>query len=1352
MADIWDSIPDAKPTSKGDIWDKIPDAPHKDVWDSVPDAKPTTTTKGNTVWDKLNLPKAKTVALNEATGEAVTAPTKAKYSLPDTSEYSENKNTIPTPSKSYVARKKQAEETGAISEASDELVPGIGFVPRGYKEISYLGDALKTAHAAPLVEAVQKGEIAPHVAEDIIKKDDQIAQSFNKHIETSKELPPISETIDKALVAKGEEPHFKPMEQQPEHIKALSPQAQAEEIKAPEVAPTKELDISDFEPKAEEPMFSKGEQSLDKLTPSLAKITNEDHNAVVHEILQDGAKIGRLKTTKENNILNIDDIELDKQGTGLGKQTIKNIMEDADKNGYTVTLTSDAMRGKIGQQKNRKLYQELGFTKNSGVNKDKAISEEFYYKPNQPMLSKGIKGSTTTEAIHAQAKKLLGKQYENLKGDMNIVQSYKDLPQSLRDRAEKFSSGGMIRGVYETSTGKVHLVADTMKPEHVNGVLVHELLHKAKAKGEKVLGESHDTFVLRLKQLKEEPLVKQALKSVTDAGTIPKHVDEEMMSYLVEKYQHGREMSPRLRKFVSDIIDHVKVFAAKTAVKLGVDAKWLVSKMNEKDIAALLKSSAIKQGEKITIKGDTLFSKAKEAIKEVDTLNQPENVKQVIRSELKRSIPEIIEGGSDKAIQYVAKKAIQAADIITARKVSKAFNTIKETKLANDLIGHKIYQAEDWMEMRDNALQNISKGMKTAEHMHNMLKDLSSQAREAMYDYVTGYKDVQLSDELKKAADNMINLVDSESKKQVANGTLSKEAYEEWAGQYLHRRYASKMDKMKDIASGGRGFTVEENKARGKSWTGTEEELKALEDQGKIGKVSQGKIEAEVLPNGKVSFRRDWTREERKNMGEIRDIAFSFPETYGRLSMLSEHGRMLKMVPDKYLMEQGTHTDQWMEQAGYTKLNGKKFGALNGRWVDNTIADDITAISERITGDESMKAYKEYVSAIKASHTIHNYKAHVNNTASGVIMQFSAGLNPIKAITYATQGVKALGNMKRMDELTAKSLTGLSEDESKELSKLSSDKNVMLVKEADQYGLFGRSQLNSILRSYISPTTQVESKSNKALDAAAAIAKANAKAYEMEDNMMRFAAFKQLREKGMSAKEAVKKVNDDIIPDYSKPMSKFIRKARDTGVVPFASWLYYSTPLLLRQLRDHPTRGLAIMGSIIGMDMAFGINPFSENDMPQEGYAHQNVVIGRHGDNVDTMRIQSMLPQSQFIDPYETYVRSTVTGGIPQQIGGALANIDLYHGRKITNKKGLAGAYQTGKNAVQNLLPTPDVLDQLYNIGESHIVDKNKRRTNNVTEPRTTKQEFLNLLINTSTYNKSEQRKKIEKEKIKDRK
>lgn len=973
-----------------------------------------------------------------------------------------------------------------------------------------------------------------------------------------------------------------------------------------------------------------------------------------------------------------------------------------------------------------------------------SIADQEVPKENTLSIEEPTSKGVSIDEAQKQTKKTLGKQYDNLKDDISIVQKYEDLPQDLQDRGEQFSSGGKVHGVFDPQDGKVHLIADSMDAKEVPSVVVHELLHKSIANGSKPLGEAHDTFVLRLKQLKDEPLVKEAFQSVKDAGTLDKHVNEEMMSYLVEKYQLGKDMSPRLKRFVSDLIDKVKVFASETAVKLGVDAKWLVSKMNEKDIASILKASAIKDSLKSGTKNDVMFSKAKETIKEIPNSDQPKPVQEAIKKALNKNM---IEGTLDKGIQKIVGGAMKLADAVTAHKITKAYDKVMDTQFMDNMFGHKIYKATDYMEIRDVTLQNMNKAMTKAMDMHNQLKDLSMQAREAMYDYATGDKSVKLTPELKKATDTMIKMVDDAGKKLVENGTLSKEAYEEWQGQYLHRKYISKLKNAKDVLykSGG-GFKTEEIKARGKIWEGTPEELKKLQDNGEIGKVSEGKIEATELPNGKISLRRDWTKEERAKMGEIRDIAFAFPETYGRLAMLAEHGKLLASVPEKYIAKEGKFTDSQLKDFGYKKLDGKKFGALNGRWVSNTIADDIHRTATELNGDETLKAYKEYVSMLKASHTIYNTSSHVNNLLSNVVMQFTAGLNPAKAIVYAVQGAKTLKEATRLQALNAKEITGLSHNETKEISKLRSDKNVSMMVEAQELGLFGRSQLNSILRTYLSPTVDVGNSGKLAK-----VKEAFSKAYEGEDNMMRFSAFKQLREQGMSAKEAVTKINNDIIPDYSKPMSKYARNLRDSGFVPFMSWIYYSTPMIVRQLKQHPSRTIALMAGIYAIDNAFGINPYDAKDMPQDGFAKDNIVIGRDGNKVDVMRISSILPQANLLSPVGT-VKGMVTGGIPQTVAAALFNMDLYNMRPVTQASGSKAVYQYSKNLIQNALPTPDTADKAYNLAESHILPARVRKSNEVMEPRTPKQEALSFLVNTKTYDKSKQREKAINDKLKDKK
>jgi len=99
------------------------------------------------------------------------------------------------------------------------------------------------------------------------------------------------------------------------------------------------------------------------------------------DILFKNKVIGYISYTEDGQFFHIEDVQVFKSGTGSGTKAIKKIINMAKKKNKTVILTSDAMRGKDIQKKNRKLYLQLGFTKNSGKNKIKGIQEEFYLKP-----------------------------------------------------------------------------------------------------------------------------------------------------------------------------------------------------------------------------------------------------------------------------------------------------------------------------------------------------------------------------------------------------------------------------------------------------------------------------------------------------------------------------------------------------------------------------------------------------------------------------------------------------------------------------------------------------------------------------------------------------------------------------------------------------------------------------------------------------------------------------------------------------------------------------------------------------------------------------------------------------------
>jgi len=198
------------------------------------------------------------------------------------------------------------------------------------------------------------------------------------------------------------------------------------------------------------------------------------------------------------------------------------------------------------------------------------------------------------------------------------------------------------------------------------------------------------------------------------------------------------------------------------------------------------------------------------------------------------------------------------------------------------------------------------------------------------------------------------------------------------------------------------------------------------------------------------------------------------------------------------------------------------------------------------------------------------------------------------------------------------------------------------------------------------------------------------------------------------------------------------------------SWTYYSTPILFKQLRDHPSRVLAIAAAWYGMDRLMGVDPYDDETMPK-GFDAQRVAIARDGDKVTGMRVSSMIPHIQLAQPSNTFLEP-LTSGIPQTILGSATNYNFYFRKPITQKEGGEGAYHRVKDAAMNVLPSPDVIDKAYNLAESHLLDKETRRRDRVFEPRTPAQEAASFFVNLQTYDVSQQRDRVRKDKIKDKK
>ncbi|KLD96703.1 hypothetical protein [Aliarcobacter butzleri] len=695
----------------------------------------------------------------------------------------------------------------------------------------------------------------------------------------------------------------------------------------------------------------------------------------------------------------------------------------------------------------------------------------------------------------------------------------------------------------------------------------------------------------------------------------------------------------------------------------------------------------------------------------------------------------------------LTKGVLMAKDSHIIQKSRELFKKASDTDFADAIIGHKIYEKKDYMNIREDMLKAKNQKLEDFTQLHEQLKLLDDSTRKDMYKYMSGDKNINLDTNIKTLADSYTNEINKLSKEMVDLGILDEAQFDKFKDRYLHRRYDKDLSqKFNSLFS--KGKTVSGVFSRGKEWSGTKAEYEKLLNNGEIGDFFNGKIEATKMQNGQYKFRQDWTDEQRTKWGEIQDIAFSLPETLMRSTEMVQHGKMLKKIVDetKYVSDEALD--------GYVQLNGNKYGALKGKYVPKDMASDINEFHSAIFGNEGglfskdvVDAYKALSSFWKKTHTVYNPIAHMNNLLSNITMQFGAGINPHKAVKNAYKGAITSQKVKQFRELKAKELIGLSSEERVSLNALIQDDDIKLWNEAQRAGLFGRSGLNDILNQYVNPTKATNSSNltgtrkvlNKFDDLAS-------KAYQGEDNIMRFSMLKSLTEKGKSLDEAIKEINNTI-PDYTKPMSRLARFGRDSMLTPFISWTYYSTPIILKQFKDRPERIAAIYASLYGLNKLAGIDPFDEKDIPQQNFAMKRIPIYKNGNEVTTIKVDRWIPHNDMLNPIDM-AKNLTNGGAWRAIPDILNNSNSYFGGKITNNEGALKAYDLSKYGIQQI--TPDILDNVWNLAESKMLSKEKRTKNPVIQPRTTTQELLKFFgINSMTYNKANQARKVANEKIK---
>lgn len=757
-----------------------------------------------------------------------------------------------------------------------------------------------------------------------------------------------------------------------------------------------------------------------------------------------------------------------------------------------------------------------------------------------------------------------------------------------------------------------------------------------------------------------------------------------------------------------------------------------------------------------------------------------------INKEFKNIAYEIL-SGSQSLAQNLKNGAINAARF--------ARRALSETKGASYLLRNdELFSAKSAYSAKMENLQSALSGLDDAD-------------RVAMHEYMVGEGNA-IKPELKPLADALRRQIDDMSAKLVDLGVLDKTSRDALAGQYLARSYEKHLkDRINSVFSSGK--KVDEIHSRGfafKEFKDREAMDKFLSKNPQIAKsmdqaYNKGGVRVVEKPNGKIELWRDYTKDERSAMGEIRDAAFSIPQTLNKLNDMIENAKFLKsvselsggaVIPNTEIKARYGKLDlddaikKELGREGYAQMpKSDSYGALAGQWVRKDIKSDIIS-SFAQSGDMGVliDGWKKYLSIWKMSKTVWSQTAHVGNYVSNGFLLNLAGMSAKQVVASMAKFTRAqIGNgaINRYKQLRLKNVTSkLSPAERREYAQLMREKEIQTYKLAEDVGLFGRSSLLDIQNGFARTTKElrqgkiariidgdaagkqsvVASAAQKAGDALGAVADKAGALYAGEDNVGRLALFSHYIDKGLDPKSA-KIATNSWIPDYSRQMPAGMRALRDSGIAPFISWSYYVMPAMGRYLARHPVDGAK---KILPMLAALGYwqykvtgeaNPYS--DKIPDDIKGRSVAVWRDGDRVRTIKMDRYLPYMNLTAP-ANYAKGLASGPATQ---GAYALFSmmadgkprmLYNNRPITKdtKPIPAQAYDYLNWLLQGFTPMPGGVSSGINLVSDLSRDEASRKRNNVMLPKTKAQSVAKFLgFNSADYSVSGQMKDAAKKKLK---
>lgn len=509
------------------------------------------------------------------------------------------------------------------------------------------------------------------------------------------------------------------------------------------------------------------------------------------------------------------------------------------------------------------------------------------------------------------------------------------------------------------------------------------------------------------------------------------------------------------------------------------------------------------------------------------------------------------------------------AGVMLFKSIEKKVKPVLEkVKFANG------YPHEYTQMMRDYRAQVNSAGA-AVEEMTKIGLRLTADERRLISDIIEKElpNGVEVTPEMQELAETIREIIRGQTKQLVELGMISRDSAERFRDVYLPRIYSQAMlFDSKEMAK-AHNETRKAMKRTGLGAIGGEH----LKGRGKFKEISKSQLETyqndgwELRHDygnsgkkaGKVVVWRDYTREERANMGEERDAFLRFGTGYMKTQGDIAKAMLFQRIATNEQLASKTPVEGWtpLPESAIPDTGGlKRYGALAGMYVHPDVAYQIQ--QQFYLDGAFKKIWRAALGWWKTGKTVYNPVAHVNNVISNMVMTFAAG-GRLRELPQMAESIRKKDALYR--EAMEHGLVGEAVDSAG-------------IHEMFQ-GMRGLGD-SAIMDNFVVRT--LKKADRMTLGIASRSAKKMQAAYRVEDEVFKMVLYKRARDKGLSPKEAVDYALSFMF-DYSE-IPQGVKILRDSGLYPFVSYTYKALPALFRLSLTRPHRMLAVTAAMYGLN------------------------------------------------------------------------------------------------------------------------------------------------------------------------